>query len=697
MAGRSARKRAARAKPPVVKAEAPPPPPPVARKRRWLPVALAGTVAIAAVGVWIATHRHAHAGQAPADAAPVAVVADAGPKKKIEPPPPRPPQKFVGAARCGDCHEKEKARWEKSWHFRAMSPAKAPYVVGNYNNAHFAGSSSEAWMKRAGNGFAMRAHGVDGELADFPVGWVIGGKRMQDDVAVFPDGRWQVLPVYFHVTTHEWVDYTENKQGALTPDHPFYWTNIRRMANHECLDCHTTGLRVEYDESAHQWKTTFSDGTVSCEDCHGAGGVHAESEEKADIVHPAHAGEVGVSACIRCHGPRKPLWPLLDPEHQFRIGDNYDELYEPIVVTIGSDRSPDFFVDGKPKTSSFEYQALLQSQCYRKGKANCLTCHTAPHEAVGRAELRDKDPDASCKKCHAAETTAGAQHTHHKAAAAQRCIACHMAPIVSGVLDQFADHSIDVPVPQNTAKHGVPNACGVCHADKPVDQLTTALTGWWPQAGARAARRERLADAFDDATATTSQRPLLEIIADEDEAPTLRGAALVVLGARFGAGSARAIAPLLRHKNLILRAKAAEALAAAKARQAADALVPLLDDPSLRVRQTAALALRDLRDERSEAALHALADDPATTRLMVPHLELAQIAAGRHDFTTARKELTTVVRLAPYHVDALVELAALSAEQGDFAEAKARNAQALALEPHHKGAVELQGKLDLVK
>ena len=45
-----------------------------------------------------------------------------------------------------------------------------------------------------------------------------------------PDGRWQVLPVYFHTTGKAWVDYTEAKQGALTPEHPFYWTNSRRMA-----------------------------------------------------------------------------------------------------------------------------------------------------------------------------------------------------------------------------------------------------------------------------------------------------------------------------------------------------------------------------------------------------------------------------------------------------------------------------------
>ena len=51
---------------------------------------------------------------------------------------------------------------------------------------------------------------------------MIGGKRMQDAVTVFPDGRWQVLPIYFHVREKKWVDFTEAKQGALTPEHPFW-------------------------------------------------------------------------------------------------------------------------------------------------------------------------------------------------------------------------------------------------------------------------------------------------------------------------------------------------------------------------------------------------------------------------------------------------------------------------------------------
>ncbi len=607
----------------------------------------------------------------------------------------RPPNSYVGSARCADCHEQEHARWKESWHARALSPGKRPYVVGNFNNAHFAGTSSEAWMKRAGDRHVMRARDVAGAPADFDVHWVIGGKRMQDNVTVLPDGRWQVLPVYYHVTGKAWVDYTEAKQGPLTPEHPFYWTNVRRMANRECLDCHTTALRVTYDEPTRKWTTTFIDPDVACESCHGPGGRHAESQEERDVVHPVRSGAVGLSACARCHGPRRPLFPLLDPDHQFELGQPYDEFYDPIVVVQDTGISQEFFVDGRPKTSSFEYQAMLQAACFRKGNATCLTCHTAPHDpAQGHAELRGRDPDASCRKCHADVAKAGRAHTHHDAPPAQRCIACHMPPTVSGVLDRFADHAIDVPSPENTVRHGVPSACGVCHADKPAASLATSLAGWWPNAAARQARRLRLADAFDPATAKQSARPLLEVITDASEAPTLRGAAAIVAGRRFGPQTARALLPLLDSPDVVLRAKGCEALAAARATGAADAVAKRLEDGSLRVRFAAALALYDLRDPRGEPALRRLAETPATSSLMVPHHELGRVAANRGDFTTARAELTRAVRLAPYFTEGLIELAAVTAATGDLTEARARIEQALQLEPHHARARALRAKIE---
>src|SRR5262249_26814698 len=157
------------------------------------------------------------------------------------------------------CHDKKLARFGHDWHARALAPATAKTVAGDFRNAHFRGASSEAWMSNSHFVYEMRTDG-----AAWPVSYVIGGKRMQDAVTVFPDGRWQVLPVYFHVTGRAWVDYTEAKQGALTPDHPFYWKNFRRTANRECLDCHVTGLNARYDRGARRFETAFADPGVTC-------------------------------------------------------------------------------------------------------------------------------------------------------------------------------------------------------------------------------------------------------------------------------------------------------------------------------------------------------------------------------------------------------------------------------------------------
>jgi len=594
-----------------------------------------------------------------------------------------PPRTFVGSAACSDCHGKESKGWAKSWHARALSPATDAFVVGDFANAHFEGTSSEATMTRHGKDHSMRTAGPAGSQADFPVDWVIGGKRMQDAVTVFPDGRWQVLPVYFHVSENKWVDFTEAKQGALTPEHPFWWTNARRMANHECLDCHTTNLRVANDKG--RWTTTASDFTVACEACHGPGSTHIDSSNKADIAKPS---TTNITACARCHGPRQPLWPLLDADHAFDLRGDYDEAYDPIVITLpGGGTSSDFFADGRPATSSFEYQAMLQSACYRKGGATCLTCHSAPHAPGAKhAELRG-EPTKLCMSCH---KDLAPDHSHHKTAT---CIACHMPPVVAGVLDKFADHAIDVPAPNTTARHGVPNACSVCHAQKSPTELAATIATWWPGAAARTARRERLADAFDETTAATSGPALRAVVADPTEAPTLRGAAAITLGRRSHAAAIPELAPLLASELTMLRAKACEALGDARAQGAADQVAGKLADPSLRVRLACSLALFDMRDPRGELALAQLARDPSTSHLMIPHLELGNAAMRRGDFATGKRELEQVALLAPYFTDALTELAAACAELGELGEARRCVAAVLQLEPNHRAAKELQRKL----
>ena len=109
--------------------------------------------------------------------------------------------KFAGSAACADCHKKKHARWSPSWHARALAEARRGAVVGSFGGVRFKGDSSEAWMTHSGERFFMRTRDREGRLGDYRVDWVIGGKRMQDPLTVLPDGRWQVLPVYFHVTS----------------------------------------------------------------------------------------------------------------------------------------------------------------------------------------------------------------------------------------------------------------------------------------------------------------------------------------------------------------------------------------------------------------------------------------------------------------------------------------------------------------
>lgn len=640
---------------------------------------------------------------APVAAAPASTVTASAPA--TPPPAPAPAQDthpanaYIGSEACSECHEDEHAAWKKDWHSRALSPATQKFVVGNFRNAHFKGDSSEAWMRHEADKHLMRTRGADGELAEFPVNWVVGGKRMQDPVTILPDGRWQVLPVYFHVTGKgEWVDYSETKQGALTPDHPFFWANFRRSAQHACLDCHVTGLQASYDRSAHTWATKFTDHGVACESCHGPGAIHADSQDPKDIIQPSKlSNSQALAVCAQCHGPRRPLFPILDAAHRFQPGQAYEDHYQPIVLMVGNERSGDFFTDGRPSTSSFEYQALIQSKCHLQGGATCLTCHTAPHEKHGANELEIPKPGktpahvsasaATCHQCHEDVFTQGKAHTHHTARAANDCLSCHMPAVVSGVLDKFPDHAIDVPAPDNTTRHDIPNACNTCHTKEKPEAMSKALLEWWPQAGTRQQRRLRLADAFDDKTAATSRPALEAVLADTAEAPSLRGVAAKLLARRFKHEGVPALRSALQGtKDTLLRSDIIDALGTAGAREAANDLLPLLTDTSLWVRQAAALTLAGMGDMRAMPALEALTTRPETSGLVQPHLLLGQLAIRRKDLPTATREFERALDLQPYNAEALVRLADLYVVQGQPQRGQERLEEALRFDPQSRAA-----------
>jgi predicted CXXCH cytochrome family protein len=77
-----------------------------------------------------------------------------------------------------------------------------------------------------------------------------------------------------------------------------------------------------------------------------------------------------------------------------------------------------FYRDGRFRETTFIGEAFLRSACFRRGTAQCVSCHNPhPPDAAGNPtslKFRD-DPDQMCVPCHTAVGAQGVVHTHHPA------------------------------------------------------------------------------------------------------------------------------------------------------------------------------------------------------------------------------------------------------------------------------------------
>ncbi|HQN40914.1 MAG TPA: multiheme c-type cytochrome, partial [Pseudomonadales bacterium] len=59
-----------------------------------------------------------------------------------------------------------------------------------------------------------------------------------------------------------------------------HWSAPAFNWNHQCADCHSTGLRKGYDAAADAFASTFAEVSVSCEACHGPAAAHVEWQQR---------------------------------------------------------------------------------------------------------------------------------------------------------------------------------------------------------------------------------------------------------------------------------------------------------------------------------------------------------------------------------------------------------------------------------
>ena len=118
----------------------------------------------------------------------------------------------------------------------------------------------------------MRTDGSDGALADFDVKYTFGVYPLQQYLVEFPDGRVQALSIAWDARPKKeggqrWFHLYPNER--VTHDDELHWTRPAQNWNFMCADCHSTGLKKNYDAAADRFKTSWAEMNVSCEACHG--------------------------------------------------------------------------------------------------------------------------------------------------------------------------------------------------------------------------------------------------------------------------------------------------------------------------------------------------------------------------------------------------------------------------------------------
>ncbi len=513
-------------------------------------------------------------------------------------------KEYVGAKACAACHEPEYRRWLDSWHGRMLQPATARSVEGDFVVSKRTLHGSTFVLQRRNGHYYLTESYLAGKPWEHQVDYTVGGRRIQQYLSTLRDGRILVLPISWENVHKKWIH-------NLDVDNPEAAGDPVQIWNKSCMACHVTDGRKNFDLQQDAYHSTWKDSGVGCESCHGPGSDHVAQAEAArtnqlrklangdardaisdSIVDLAKLDPTrSTMACAQCHSLRDIY------AEGFQPGGNYYDYFLPVLdYRLPDSKSPAFWPDGRPRWFANEATAFWESQCFLQGHATCLTCHTHPHgpEAARNAHLRASN-NALCTQCHTTIAKNVAAHTHHAAnSGGSSCIECHMPRIVTSIHARMRDHSISIPVPENTIRHGIPNACNLCHTNKTADWAAKQVAVWYgAKSGEKLIRR---ADAFSEARASDSAAvpALLRILADASAGPFIRSNALGYLSEFPQNPSAyAAVVQSLSDAQPLVRATAAFAIRPRAAQRAAAApqLAALLADPVTIVKVSAAIGL----------------------------------------------------------------------------------------------------------
>ncbi|MDQ2900140.1 MAG: cytochrome c3 family protein [Acidobacteriota bacterium] len=363
---------------------------------------------------------------------------------------------YTGSQACEPCHAGIYARWSKTRMANVVvDPKSRPEVVsGDFSKPNP--------LVTFGLKDVAFVYGTKWKQRYF--------KKVGDDYFVFP-AQWDVRnavwrPYSAKLGTDWWVEKYPADQ-------------MRRPTGPLCDGCHSVNYNVR-TKQVTEWN-------VGCEKCHGPGGDHVAKPSRANIVNPIRLDYVRANdVCIQCHSQGRPKANPIEGQYYdwavgFEPGRRLSDVWELEEHKLGETTFTHWPEDSAHK-NRMQGNDFVQSVMYERG-ITCFGCHDVHGTGFSADTIRPGND--LCLTCHGPQSPAGPRgstehHSNHAATSTgSDCVECHMPKIAQTIADvNVRSHTFRFVTPAATAKYKIPNACGLCHKDKPPAWAEAELAKW---------------------------------------------------------------------------------------------------------------------------------------------------------------------------------------------------------------------------
>ena len=219
-----------------------------------------------------------------------------------------PEASYVDNTQCLGCHQTQATAWAGSHHAKAMAPATADSVRGDFDNTQFRHQGVTSRFFKRGDKFFVHTDGPDGKLADFEIKYTFGVEPLQQYLIDIGNGRLQPLQIAWNTRERKWFHLLPHEKAP--PGDVLHWTGRYQTANTMCIACHTTGFDKRYDAQADRFDSRWHEVNVSCQSCHGPGSRHVACAAAARAAGgPEDAAQAGRGLRRLPFAPRRTQRP----------------------------------------------------------------------------------------------------------------------------------------------------------------------------------------------------------------------------------------------------------------------------------------------------------------------------------------------------------------------------------------------------